>query len=217
MLQAALLDCLSLDLLPFSDDGFISSKVDIGGCDVAQALVISLVVVVIDESPNLACEVPGKIVVFQQDPVLHGLMPPFDFALGLRMEWRSANMAHFVVVQPFGQITRDVARPIVTQKPWHVPYNRVIAARGCQSQLNRIRHVFSPHVGAKLPSNDIATVIIEDRAEVIPTPANDLEVGKVGLPHLVYGNGFIFELGGSFDHHMGWCSDQISDLQNAVR
>ena len=69
MLQAALADCLFLDFCPFSDDGFVSPKIDLSWCDVVQALVISLVVVVIDESLDLAFEVAGKIVVFQQNTV----------------------------------------------------------------------------------------------------------------------------------------------------
>ena len=49
MLQATLSDRLFLDLFPFSENGFIAAKVDLGGCDVVQALVVSLVVVVFDE------------------------------------------------------------------------------------------------------------------------------------------------------------------------
>ena len=45
MLQAALLDCQFLDLLPFPDDSFVAPEVDISWCDVVQALVVSLVVV----------------------------------------------------------------------------------------------------------------------------------------------------------------------------
>ena len=33
MLQAALADCQSLDLLPFTQDGFVAPEVDVGGCD----------------------------------------------------------------------------------------------------------------------------------------------------------------------------------------
>ena len=49
MLQAALSDCLFLDPLSFSQNGFVTAEVDVGRCDVAQALVVALVVVVIDE------------------------------------------------------------------------------------------------------------------------------------------------------------------------
>ena len=59
MLQAALSDRLFLDLFPFSENGFIAAKVDVGGCDVVQALVVSLVVVVFDEATDLTFQVAG--------------------------------------------------------------------------------------------------------------------------------------------------------------
>ena len=74
MLQAALLDCPFLDLFPFPDDGFVAPKIDVGRCDVVQALMVAFVVVVIDEGPDLAFKIAGQIVVFQQNPVFHGLM-----------------------------------------------------------------------------------------------------------------------------------------------
>ena len=86
MLQAAVLDCLFLDPFPFSENGFVAAKVDIGRCDVVEALVVSLVVVIVDECPDLAFEIAGQIIVFQQYAVLHGLMPTLDFTLGLWME-----------------------------------------------------------------------------------------------------------------------------------
>ena len=57
MLQATLSDRLFLDLFPFSENGFIAAKVDVGGCDVVQALVVALVIVVVDEGFNLSFEV----------------------------------------------------------------------------------------------------------------------------------------------------------------
>ena len=50
-MQASRFECLSFDPFPLLQDGFIAAKVDVGGCDVVQALVVSLVVVVIDEGP----------------------------------------------------------------------------------------------------------------------------------------------------------------------
>ncbi len=84
MLQAALPDCLFFDLLSFPQDGFVAPEVDIGWCDVVQALVVTLVVIVVDESPDLTLEISRQVIVFQQNPVLHGLMPTFDLALCLR-------------------------------------------------------------------------------------------------------------------------------------
>ena len=48
MVQAAVLDCQVLDLFPPFDDGGVTPKVGVGWCDVADALVVALVVVMID-------------------------------------------------------------------------------------------------------------------------------------------------------------------------
>ena len=90
MLQAALLDCPFLYLFPFSENGFVAPEVDVCRCDVVQALVVTLIVVILDERADLAFKITGEGLVLQQNPVLHGLMPAFDLALGLRMEWRAA-------------------------------------------------------------------------------------------------------------------------------
>ena len=126
MLQAALPDCQFPDLFAFSDDGLAAPEADVGGCDVAQALVVALVVVVIDEGPDLAFKIAGQIVVFQQNPVLHRLMPALDFALGLRMERRTANVVHLSIPEPFGQVARDVARAVIAQQTGLVSHNRLI-------------------------------------------------------------------------------------------
>ncbi len=57
--------------------GFITPEVDVCGCDVVQALVLALVVVVVDEGFNLSFEIAWQKAVFQQDEVLQGLMPSF--------------------------------------------------------------------------------------------------------------------------------------------
>ncbi len=109
MLQAALADCLFLNLFPFSENGLVAAEVDVGRCDVVQALVVTLVVIIFDEGTDLALKIAGQVVVFEQNPVLHGLVPAFDLALGLRMEWCAPNMRHFLILQPLGQIAGDVA------------------------------------------------------------------------------------------------------------
>jgi hypothetical protein len=52
MVQAAVLDGLLFDASPFGQDGFTATEVYIGGCQVADALEVSAVVVVIDEGGN---------------------------------------------------------------------------------------------------------------------------------------------------------------------
>jgi hypothetical protein len=67
------------------EDGVGPAEVDVGGCEVAEALVVAVVVVVLDEGGDRLLERPGQVVVLEQDPVLERLVPTFDLALGLRV------------------------------------------------------------------------------------------------------------------------------------
>ena len=77
----AFLDGQFLDLCPPFDNGGVTSEVGVGRCDVGEALVVAVVVVMIDEGADLVFEVARQIVVFQQYPVLQGLMPALNLAL----------------------------------------------------------------------------------------------------------------------------------------
>ena len=101
-------------------------------------------------------------------------MPTFDLALGLRVVRRAARMLHAFVLQPFRQFARDVAGTVVAEQPWLVDDMDLVTPRGFQSQIQRIGHVLCPHVGAEFPRDDVAAVIIKDRAEIKPAPAYDL-------------------------------------------
>ena len=109
MVQAPGLDGLSLDPLPFQQDGWTSPEVDIGRGQVAQALMISVVIVVLDEGLDLDFEMAGQIIVLQQDPVLQRLVPTFDLALRLGMMGCSANVLHAFFVKEGGQTASDIA------------------------------------------------------------------------------------------------------------
>ena len=61
MLQAPLGQGLSLDTLPFDQDGLAPAVVDVGGGEVAQALVGAGVVVVLDEGPDLLLKRSGQV------------------------------------------------------------------------------------------------------------------------------------------------------------
>jgi len=92
----------------------------------------------------------------------------------------------------------------------------LVTARRLQSEVQCICHVFSPHVGAELPGDNVAAVIVEDRAKIEPTPPKDLDVGKVSLPKLVDPSCFVFELIGCLDDDEGRTGDQIMRLQYAI-
>ncbi len=59
----------------------MASEVYVGGCNVAQALVVALVVVMIDKGLDLGFKIARHEVVSHQDAVLQNLMPPLDLAL----------------------------------------------------------------------------------------------------------------------------------------
>ena len=90
MLQAAISDCVSFDPFSFQQDGLGASKVDVSRDEIAQALVIATMVVVIDECVDLGLEVAGQIIVLKQDAVLERLMPALDLAVRLRVAGRAA-------------------------------------------------------------------------------------------------------------------------------
>ena len=82
----------------------MASEVDVGGCDIAQALMVALVVIMVDKGLDLGFKIARQEVVFQQDAVLQSLMPPLDFALSL-----GAMVLECTGSQPFARaIQREI-------------------------------------------------------------------------------------------------------------
>ena len=151
--RAPMFDGLSFDPFSLFDDGCGSAEVGVGGSHVAQALMIALVIVMVDEGLDLGFEVAGKEVVFLANAVLQALMPALDLALGLRVEGRAAHVAHALGFDIFRQLARDVAGTIIRQQAWPVMYMCLIAARCRQRQVQRIGDVLSAHRAAELPGD----------------------------------------------------------------
>ena len=80
MLQAAVCDGVALDAVSFCEDRLGPAEVDIGWCEVVDALMITDVIVVFDEGPYLTFEITGQVVVVEQDAVLQRLMPALDLS-----------------------------------------------------------------------------------------------------------------------------------------
>src|SRR3954471_12379601 len=74
MLQAAVGDGLAFDPFAFEEDGLAAPDVDVGRGEIAKALMVAAMIVVLDEGRDLAFEIAGQVVVFQQDAVLQRLM-----------------------------------------------------------------------------------------------------------------------------------------------
>ena len=56
MLQAAGFDGLTFDPFSFAQNGVAAAKIDVGGREIVEAFVIAAVVVVVDESRDLALQ-----------------------------------------------------------------------------------------------------------------------------------------------------------------
>ena len=97
MKQAALSYSFAFDPFPFQHDDIAAPEVDIGWCEIADALMVAAMVVMINEGRDLLLEITRQEVVFEQDAVLQRLVPSLDLALGLRMAGRPARMFHALV------------------------------------------------------------------------------------------------------------------------
>ena len=216
MLQASCLDGLALDPFAFGEDGLPAAEVDIGGRQVAEALMIAALVVMLDEGCDLPFEILRQIVVFQQDAVLQGLVPALDLALCLGMVGRASDVLHALAVEPGREVGRDVGRAVVAQQPRPVRDRDPVEPCRRQRQIERGGDVVGAHRGAELPGDDIAREVVEDGREIIPAPAGDLQVGEVGLPELVRRRRLVLELGRRLDDDVGRAGDQVLRLQQPI-
>ena len=194
MKQAPGFDGLPFDPFSFFQNGLAASEVDIGRGEVLQALVIAPMVVMIDEGLDLPAKIARQVVVFQQDAVLQSLMPAFDLALGLRMIRGAADMIHLLIFKPICLLARDVAGSVVAEQTWFVQHRCLITARCLQRQVERVGDIARFHRSTELPCNDVPAVVVQDCAEIEPSPPDDLEICEVSLPQLVWPSGLVFEL-----------------------
>ena len=131
--------------------------------------------------------------------------------------WRTTNVIHAFALKIVGEIDGHIGRAVVAEKPGLLHHRCPIAPRRVQRQVQRVGDIRSLHRCAELPGDDVTAVVVEDRGQIEPTPADDLEIGEVGLPQLVRSGCLVTELIGRADHHMGWCRDQVFGLENAIR
>ena len=110
MVQAAVLGGEFFGFLSPFDDCGVSPEVGVSGGDVADTLMVAVVIVVSDEGTDLVFQSTRQEVVLQQDAVLQRLMPALDLALGLGVMRCAANMVYFLILQPFSQIAGDITQ-----------------------------------------------------------------------------------------------------------
>src|SRR5437016_2084744 len=118
MQAASLLDGFSFDLFPPFENGLAAPEVDVSRRQVVQALVVSTVVVVLDEILDALFELSWQVVVLQQDPVFYRAVISLDLALRHRVVRPAADMSDAVVIEPLAKLARHVGGTVIAQQPW---------------------------------------------------------------------------------------------------
>lgn len=101
MLQAAAFDGFAFDPFSLHQDGVATSEVDVGRGQIVDALVITAMIVMLDEGGDLRLEVFREVIVLEQDAVLQRLVPALDLALCLGMSRSAVNLLDGSLFQPF--------------------------------------------------------------------------------------------------------------------
>ena len=96
----------------------------------------------------------------------------------------------------------------------HHPH--LVDARRRPGQVERLRHVGRLHRRPEQPGDDVARVIVQHGRQVVPTPADDVQIGKVGLPQLVRPMGRVVKRLLSRQHDEGRTRYQVIRLENAI-
>ena len=103
-----------------------------------------------------------------------------------------------------------------TQQAWFVLDPRHIASRGCERQVQRVGDVFDLHGGAQLPGDDVSREVVQNGRQIKPAPADNLEIGKVGLPELVGPGRLVLELVARLDDDEGRRSDEVMSFEQTI-
>ena len=162
MRQAPLIQCPLLDSFSSLEDRLIPTEVHIRQRQITQALVVSAMVVVSNEGSDLTFQIAGQEVILKQRPVLHGLMPALDFALGLGMVGHTAHMVHAAFAQPGGKVGRDIRQAVVAQQSQLVDDLGAVAARSLQGQVQRLGDIARFYGDTQLPGDHSARVVIQN-------------------------------------------------------
>jgi putative ABC transport system substrate-binding protein len=97
MQAASLFDGFSFDLFPPFENGLTASEVDVSRRQVVQALVVSTVVVVLDEPLDALFELSWQVVALQQDPVFHRAVISLDLGLRHRVVRQATSVIPIVL------------------------------------------------------------------------------------------------------------------------
>ena len=154
---------------------------------------LALVVVIVHKLDDLPLQLFGRIVVLQVHHMLHQAVVAFDLVLGHRVVVCAVGVFNMPAVQVILQILGKVTGSVVGKQAGTQKHIHPIHPCFPYSDLQGLLYIRRVHAGCKLPGQNAAGVIIQDRGEVVPTSAQDLEVGKVRLQNFVHSFGGILE------------------------
>ena len=92
----------------------------------------------------------------------------------------------------------------------------LIKRGGRQRQVEGFGDVLGPHVRAELPCHDEPGEVVEHGREIVPAPADDLQVSEVRLPELVGSHGLVLELRRDLDDDVGRAGNQVMRLEQPI-
>ena len=159
--QAAIGDGHSLDALEFSKNGFAAPETDISRRQILQAFVGAGLGVVGNEGFDALLKLTWQFGVLKKDAVLLGLMPALDLSLGLRVKRRAANVVNVRLVEPFGEVTADLAGSVVGQSSRSGELWRLIDPRKGERLSKRCGDIIGVHSWRQSPRGDEARIVIE--------------------------------------------------------
>jgi len=85
-----------------------------------------------------------------------------------------------------------------------------------QSQVQRHFDILSGHGLAEPPGDNITGIVIQYGRQIIPAPADNLQIGKIGLPELIDPAGRMFKLIFGRDQAIGRRGDQVVSLEDPI-
>jgi hypothetical protein len=85
-----------------------------------------------------------------------------------------------------------------------------------QGDRQCVRDIGRGHGRAQLPGQDVAREVVEHGRQIEPAPTDHPQVGKVGLPELMGGGGWLSEGIGRLHQDEGGAGDQVVCLQAPV-
>ena len=126
---------------------------------------------------------------------------------------------YFIVNIPLEILLQSLGKkrwPVVREQSRSVLHLHPSDINLIEGQLQRFFHIAGCHVSGQPPGENVAGEVIKDGVKLVPSPADDLELGEVCLPHLVDAFGRFPEVVSGGYHLESRAGNQVKAVENAV-